>query len=75
MNDDPQRPVVLTQTANEVQAAMIVAALDAAGIRAEATGGLTSEFIAAAPGGVQVLVRAEDVERAQDVLDALETRD
>jgi len=70
MTDDPNRPVVLTTVPTEVQAAVIVAALDAEGIEAQAVGQLTSGFRAEAPGGVRVLVRQADLARAQTVLQA-----
>ena len=70
MADDPNRPVVLTTVPTEEQAAVIVAALDAQGIEAQAVGQLTSGFRAEAPGGVSVLVRQADLARAQTVLQA-----
>ena len=45
-----------------------VAALEDAGISANAQGGLTAGFRAEAPGGVRVMVRRADVERAREVL-------
>ncbi|MEE9295961.1 MAG: hypothetical protein V3W34_13495 [Phycisphaerae bacterium] len=73
MADDPNRPVVLTTVAMELQAALIVAALEERSIEAQTTGALTSGFRAEAPGGVQVLVRAVDLERARAALSDLQS--
>ncbi len=72
MSDDPNRVVVLTAAPTEAQGAMIVAALEAQGVQAQTTGALTSGFRAEAPGGVQVIVRYADLERAKAVLQAIE---
>ena len=71
MADDTDAPVRLTTAANEAMAAMIVAALDQRGIQASAVGGLTSGFRAEAPGGVIVLVRRSELERALAVLEEI----
>ena len=71
MPDDPNRPVVLTTAATEAQAALIVAALEERGVQAQATGGYTSGFRAAATGEVRILVRQSDLERARDALRAI----
>ena len=68
MTDDPNQPVVLASFANEADAAVAVAALEARGIQAHTTGALTSGFRAEAPGGVQVLVRRSELDRARDAL-------
>lgn len=72
MGDDPNRVVVLTRVPTELHAAMIVAALDARGVQAQAAGALTSGFRAEAPGGVQILVRHCDLEQARLALQAIE---
>ncbi len=58
----------LIEVRSEAQAALIVAALEDAGINANAQGGLTAGFRAEAPGGVDVFVRRSDLERAREVL-------
>ena len=73
VDDDQNRPVVLTKVENETVAALIVAALEERGIDAETTGALTSGFRAEAPGGVQVIVRAVDRERAEEALNDLKS--
>ena len=74
MPDDPNRPILLTTVPTEPQAVMIVAALQDQGVPAWTTGALTSGFQAAAPGQVQVLVRQGDVERAREILQAINAR-
>lgn len=72
MSDDLNRTAVVTTVLTEAQGAMIVAALDAQGVHAQMAGALTSGFRAEAPGGVQIIVRHEDLEQAQSVLQAIE---
>ncbi len=71
MADDPNRVVVLMTTPTEIQAEMIVAALEARGLHARTLGALTSGFRAEVPGDVQVIVRASDLEQARSVLQTL----
>lgn len=63
-----QNPVVLVSLPSEPQAAILVAALEGEGIRAEMSGTLTSGFRADAPGDVKVLVMPDDLEKAQAIL-------
>ena len=65
---DPVNPQVLVSVPGEVEAAVIVNALEEHGIGARATGGYTSGFKAEAPGEVRVLVAQADAVRAKDVL-------
>ena len=74
MPDDPNQPTLLTVVPTESQAAMIVAGLEDKDIPAWVMGALTSGFRAAAAGQVQVLVRQSDVERAREILQAIQTR-
>jgi hypothetical protein len=75
MSRDAEDLIVLISVPNEIEAAAIVAALDQDGIRAVATGGLTSGFKAEAPGEVQVLVKGSDAERAQQTLREIHSRE
>ena len=59
---------VLASVPTETEATVIVAALDARGIEATATGGFTSGFKAEAPGMVKVLVKSDDLEPARQAL-------
>lgn len=63
-----QNPVVLVSMPSEPQAAILVAALEGEGIRAEMWGVLTSGFRADVPGDVKVLVLSEDLQKAQAIL-------
>ena len=67
---DHLAPVVLTERTTEWQATMLANALEAQGIVAKTTGGLTAGFRAEAPGMVQVLVRTQDLQRAKKFLEA-----
>jgi hypothetical protein len=73
MSESSHDPVVLTNVENETQAALIMAALEDAGVKAESTGGLTSGLRAEAPGDVHILVRPEDAKKAAEVLADLES--
>jgi len=65
---DPDQPAVVTVALNEIEATLIIAKLDANDIEAHAEGALTSGFRAEVPGGVRVMVRQSDVERAKQIL-------
>ena len=71
MNDDLKNLAKLVAFPTEVGAAPVVSALEEAGISAVATGGFTAEFIAEAPGEVQVLVAERDLPKAKEVLNVL----
>ncbi len=68
MTADPMRLETLAWLGNELEAALIVNALEEQGIRATAVGGYTSGFRAEAPGGVRVVVAQGDLSRAREVL-------
>ena len=69
MSDETSDVSTLTQVQSEIEAEVLVAALDDDyGIEARSAGGLTSGFRAEAPGYVRILVRTEDLERAQAAL-------
>jgi hypothetical protein len=59
----------LTSVRNEMEAGIIVGALDAEGIKSTMSGVYTSGFRAEAPGWVEVLVAEADMPRAQAILD------
>jgi nitrogen regulatory protein PII-like uncharacterized protein len=69
MTTDPHNPVTLANFASDFEAAALVNALAASGIKASTTGGFTAGFRAEAPGEVHVIVRSEDKEQADKVLD------
>ncbi len=68
MTSDPHRPHVVTRVPTDFEAAVIVSALEAAGIKAMAVGGPTAGFRAEAPGDVAVVVPEDEAERADAVL-------
>ena len=71
MTDDIKHLVKLVAFPTDVGAAPVVSALQEAGISAIATGGFTAEFMAAAPGEVQVLVAERDLPKAKEILNVL----
>lgn len=70
MHDD-EEPVVLADVPSEIEAQLIVAALEEEGIDAFKSGGAVSDFKVGVPGHVQVLVRPEDLDRALDAFSHL----
>jgi hypothetical protein len=68
MSHDLDAPQVVAKAANEVEAAIIVAALEAHGIEGKAVGVFASTFRAEAPGDVSIVVRQRDLARAQEAL-------
>jgi hypothetical protein len=68
MTTDPHRPHVVARVPTEFEAAVIVSALEAAGIKAMAVGGPTAGFRAEAPGDVAVVVPENEAEQAEAVL-------
>jgi hypothetical protein len=58
-----EETIVLAIVPTELEAELILEALDERGIRAEQAGQLTAGFRAEAPGGVRILVRAKDAAR------------
>ncbi|TWU21057.1 hypothetical protein Pla52o_40890 [Novipirellula galeiformis] len=72
MTIDHHNPEVLTTVADDVEAAVITAALSARGIKATATGGFTAGFRTEVPGHIDVIVRHEDLARAKQVLSEIE---
>jgi hypothetical protein len=71
MTHRPEHIALLTSAPLEMEAGIIVAALQENGIKATMSGQTTAGFRAEAPGWVQVLVAEEDLSRAQDILDQL----
>lgn len=65
---DPNAAVVLARFPDELSALLLVGELEAHGIKATMVGGLTAQLRAEAPGLVSVLVRAGDVEKANQVV-------
>ena len=74
MSADPNSPKVVKSVPSEVEGAAIVASLAEHGIKASTTGDFTSGFRAEAPGWVEVVVKAEDFERAEKILAQLDDK-
>ncbi len=62
----------LTRVNDEMQASLVVAALQECGIKATATGGFTAGFRAEAPGMVNVVISEKDLAKATKILESIE---
>jgi len=62
----------LTSVRTEMEAGIIVGALEVEGIKATMSGTYTASFRAEAPGWVEVLVAESDLPRAKAVLDEVQ---
>lgn len=71
MSNDPLRPVELARLRTEVDAALLMAALQEAGIKAMSNGAGTSTGWPEAMGDVGVIVRQCDLERARQIREEL----
>lgn len=67
-NLDDAKLVTVAERPSEGGAAVVVAVLGDAGIRAVATGGFTAGFRAEAPGCVRVQTLERDAERAREII-------
>jgi len=67
-----EQVVPLTSAPSEMEAGIILAALEDNGIKATMSGVYTAGFRAEAPGQVQILVSQQDLARAQQVLEAVD---
>lgn len=72
MSSDPNSPTVVYSAVNPIEAAAVATALEAEGIETTTTGSYTSAFQAEAPGGIQVVVRQSQAEKALAILQRLE---
>ncbi|MEN1680360.1 MAG: DUF2007 domain-containing protein [Planctomycetota bacterium] len=68
MENPPEHLESLMTFSSDAEAAVVVAALESAGIKAEATGGFISGKKAMAPGRVRVLVAEHDLPLAKNTL-------
>jgi len=71
MADQPEHTAVLTSVPSETEAAIVVAALDENGIRAE-TDEYTSGLRAGAWNWVNVMVAENDLARAQEIFEQVQ---
>jgi Putative prokaryotic signal transducing protein len=63
-----ERLMLLESTPTEMEAGVIVAALEQGGIQATMTGTYTAGFRAEAPGWVKILVAEDDLPRARTMM-------
>jgi hypothetical protein len=75
MSEHPEPSEVLTSLPSEMEASIVVGALEADGIRARLAGDFTAKLRVGVPSWVQVLVFDEDLERAQAVLEQVKQGD
>ena len=71
MSGDSEETVALVVVQTELEASLLASSLEARGIRAEVSGGLTAGFRAEAPGGARILVMAGELEQAKEALLAI----
>jgi hypothetical protein len=64
--EDHEEPAILAEVPAEIEAQLIVAALEAEGIEAFKSGGYASDFRVLVPGHIKILVRPEDLDRAKE---------
>ncbi len=67
MVDRPEHPehvVVVATAENELEAGVMVAALEEEGIKSTMSGAATADFRTGVPGEIQILVAQEDLARA-----------
>ena len=72
MSSQPESLKVVREVPDDIAAANLRAALEDAGIECQSVGDYTAGFRTEVPGGLQILVKAADLQRAQQVLDAFE---
>lgn len=72
MNASIDKLVILAEFSTDMEAAMVIAALEREGIEAFMKGEYTAGFRAEAPSWPKVEVRESDYERARAILDALQ---
>jgi hypothetical protein len=71
MTDRPLHPehvIVIASAPNELEAGVIVAALEEEGIKSTMAGAAAGVFRIGVPGDVQVLVAQEDAARAKEIV-------
>jgi len=64
----PEHVVVVATAENELEAGVMVAALEEEGIKSSMSGAATADFRVGIPVDVQILVAKEDLARAQEVI-------
>ncbi len=72
MSIDPSNPEILISVLTDAEAVAIILALKEYGIEATTTGGFTAGFRAESPGGINVIVKHTDLNRARNALDEIQ---
>src|SRR5688500_2557435 len=75
MAEHSEHIAVVTTAPNEMEAGIIVAALEREGIKATMSGAETSGFRVGVPGEVEILVAEKDLDRAQGFIEAAQDAD
>ena len=75
MANHPEHINVVTTAPNEMEAGIIVAALEREGIKATMSGAETAGFRVGVPGEVQILVAEADLAAARQVVDDADAAD
>jgi hypothetical protein len=75
MTDDPNDPEVLFTAANEPEAASVIAALAEHGVEAFGSGGLAFAGTIGLDGGVEVMVKRAELDRARQALAEIREED
>ena len=73
--EHPEHVVVVAKAANEMEAGVMVAALEEEGIKATMSGGATVDFRIGVPSDVEILVAKEDEARAREIIERGEDDD
>jgi hypothetical protein len=68
---DPNRPEVIARVASDAEAAAIVTALDACGIKAICVGQHISSFQVQVPTEMSIVVRASEAQAAREALEQI----
>ncbi len=68
------KPAILKSVPTEIEANLIKGLLTGHGIETDIEGILTSGFRAEAPGQVHIVVHEDDLQKAQEILDEINTK-
>ena len=68
MANPPEHVVPVASAPNELEAGIIIAALEEEGIKSSMSGAAIADFRIGIPGDVQILVAQEDLARAQEII-------
>jgi Putative prokaryotic signal transducing protein len=66
--EHPKHVIVVASAENEMEAGVMVAALEEAGIKSTMSGAATADFRVGVPGDVQILVAEADEAKAREII-------